>query len=183
MAPNFGAGQVLVVSRAAYFHVERTPLANLLPTSPQGSTRYLFGGPQRGDVVVFHSRVEAGTDFIKRIVGLPGDLVQVRGGRVYVNGDPLDEPYVEFPADYSFPLRGGALSVPDGQYFVLGDNRPDSFDSHAGWLVPVEDLIGRAWIRYWPPNQLGIVQPGAVHVAQGATEPSGAVSRSTNGLP
>jgi signal peptidase I len=183
MLPNFGAGQAVVVSRIAYFHVEQTPLARVLPTTHQGSTRYLFGGPQRGDVVVFRAPMEPDTDFIKRIVGLPGDSVAVHNGKVSVNGVPLDEPYIEFPATYNFPGDGSARIVPDDQYFVLGDNRPDSFDSHLGWLVPVDHLIGRAWIRYWPPGELGVVQSGAVTVAQGSADSSTALSRSMNALP
>jgi signal peptidase I len=188
MLPNFGAGQVLVVSRVAYFHVERTPLARVLPTTPQGSTRYLFGGPQRGDVAVFRAPDQPDTDFIKRIVGLPGDSVTVLAGQVYVNGVPLEETYIQFPATYTFPTEGGALVVPDGKYFVLGDNRPDSFDSHLGWLVPVDDLIGRAWIRYWPPDRVGVVQyaqPGRanVDITQGSTLSSSAFNTSRNGLP
>jgi signal peptidase I len=69
---------------------------------------------------------------------------------------------VEFPADYNYPDAGSDLVVPDGNYFVLGDNRPESFDSHFGWLVPVSALIGKAWVRYWPPTDLGVVQTPAL---------------------
>jgi signal peptidase I len=157
MQPNLVAGQVLVVSRWAYLHIDQTPLARLLPTSAQGTIRYLFGGPNRGDVVIFRAPTEPDNDYIKRVVGLPGDSVAVRDGTVYVNGDAMREPYVEFPATYTFPDGGGQLTVPDREYFVLGDNRPDSYDSHLGWLVPVDNLIGRAWVRYWPPDSLGPV--------------------------
>ena len=151
-------GQVLVVNRLAYVHLDNARLARIFPTTRQGSTTYLFGGPQRGEVAVFRAPPEPDTDYIKRIIGLPGDTVAVQNGRVFVNGAPLVEPYVEFPADYSFPGNGDGLVVPDGNYFVLGDNRPESLDSHFGWFVPVQDLIGRAWLRYWPPGELGLVQ-------------------------
>jgi signal peptidase I len=157
MRPTFDGGQVLVVNRAAYFHVDSTSPAAILMTSRQGSTGYVFDGPQRGDVAVFTAPPQPDTDYIKRIIGLPGDSVLIHDGSVSVNGEVLDEPYVQFAADYTFPQSSGPLVVPDGEYFVLGDNRPESFDSHAGWLVPVDDLIGRAWIRYWPPGDLGIV--------------------------
>src|SRR5207302_8544676 len=131
--------QALVVSRIAYFHVERTPLARVLPTTSQGSTRYLFGGPQRGDVVVFRAPDQPNTDFIKRVVGLPGDSVKVQAGQVYVNGEPLEEGYIQFPATYTFPSQGGALAIPDDRSFLMRDYRPDSCDSHLASRVPVED--------------------------------------------
>ena len=161
MQPTFEAGQVLVVNRAAYFHLD-----GLSPSSPS----YVFGGPQRGDVAVFRAPPQPDTDYIKRIIGLPGDSIAVRDGRVLVNGAALTEPYIEFPADYTFPTGDAELVVPPGSYFVLGDNRPESFDSHFGWLVPVDDLIGRAWIRYWPPNELAIVEPTRPVFAAVATD-------------
>jgi signal peptidase I len=155
MQPTFDGGQVLLVNRAAYFHVDGTPLARVLPTSQQGSVAYLFGGPQRGDVVVFRAPPQPDTDYIKRVIGLPGDTVAVRSGQVIVNDKPLAEPYIRFTARYNF----GPVVVPDGSYFVLGDNRPESLDSHFGWFVPADQLIGRAWIRFWPLSQMGVVQP------------------------
>lgn len=160
MQPNFASGQVLVVNRLAYLHIEDTPLAHFLPTTRQGSIDYLFGGPQRGDIAIFLSPVEPGVDYIKRVIGLPGDRVAVHDGRVYVNGTPLSEAYIEFPPDYRFPSAGDSTTVPRDSYFVLGDNRPESLDSHFGWFVPVANLVGRAWLRYWPPAEAGVLQPG-----------------------
>jgi signal peptidase I len=159
MQPTFEGGQALVVNRAAYFHVERTPLARVLHTTHQGSTSYVFGGPQRGDVVVFRAPPQPDTDYIKRIIGLPGETIQITHGKVFIDGQRLDEPYVDFAAIYNFPVDNQPVVVPDRNYFVLGDNRPDSFDSHLGWFVPVDNLIGRAWLRYWPPAEFGMVQP------------------------
>src|SRR5205085_12613553 len=126
MLPTFQGGEALVINRAAYFHVDASPLARVLPTTHQGSVSYVFGGPRRGDIVVFHAPPQPDADYIKRVIGLPGDTIAVVGGRVMVNGTPLEEPYIEFPASYSF----GPVVVPDGNYFVLGDNRPESLDSH-----------------------------------------------------
>jgi signal peptidase I len=161
MQPNFVGGQVLVINRAAYFHLDGGPFANILPAVHQGSAAFPFGGPRRGDVVVFRAPPEPDTDFIKRIIGLPGDHVAVRNGSVFVNGTPLQEPYIAFPADYNYPDPGSELVVPDENYFVLGDNRPDSLDSHFGWFVPINALVGKAWVRYWPPTDLGVVQTPA----------------------
>src|SRR5438309_11991627 len=88
----------IFISKASYFHVEGTPLDKLLPTTHQGSTDYLFGGPQRGDIVVFRAPTQPDKDFIKRVIGLPGDTMLVKNGIAYVNGEPLDEPCIHFPA-------------------------------------------------------------------------------------
>src|SRR5437870_11361025 len=166
MEPTLQTGQYLLISKASYFHVEGTPLDRLLPITHQGTTDYLFGGPQRGDVVVFRAPTQPDKDFIKRVIGLPGDTILVKNGTVYVNGTALDETYIHFPATYKYPLRGRPRQVPDGNYFVLGDNRPNSSDSHLGWFVPVDNLVGRAWVSYWPPTDWGIVPPGSSVFAQ-----------------
>ncbi len=160
MEPTLQTGQYLLINKASYFHVEGTPLDSMLPTSRQGSTDYLFGGPQRGDVVVFRAPTQPDKDFIKRVIGLPGDTILVKNGQVLVNGHSLDEPYIHFPATYTFPFDGQPRTVPDGHYFVLGDNRPNSSDSHLGWFVPVDNLVGKAWISYWPPPSWGLMPNG-----------------------
>jgi signal peptidase I len=172
MMPAFEGGQVLLVNRAVYAHVENSPLRDILPTHAQGSAEYVFDGPQRGDIAVFRAPPQPGADYIKRIVALPGDSVLVDDGVLNVDGTSVDEPYVQFKANYRFPRDGTPLVVPDGYYFVLGDNRPESFDSHAGWLVPVDDLIGRAWIRYWPPDALSVIQT-STPFPEGATAQQG----------
>jgi signal peptidase I len=175
MQPTFESGQILLVNRAAYFHVDWKPVAELLPTRLQGSIAYLFGGPQRGDVVVFNAPIQPGTDYIKRIIGLPGDRVAINNGNVFVNGAALNEPYIRVPANYQFPDGGGVAIVPSDSYFVLGDNRPESLDSHFGWFVPVDDLVGRAWLRYWPPDELGVVQ--SPRVVEAPVNPPTAASK------
>jgi signal peptidase I len=168
MEPNFAAGQAVVVNRLAYFHIEDTPLAGLLPTTPQGSVRYLFGGPRRGDVVIFKAPPQPDADYIKRVIGLPGDRVLIKEGELLVNDEPLHEAYVKFPSTLTYPADGQAEVVPDKTYFVLGDNRPESLDSRAGWVVPVDNLIGRAWLRYWPPAEWGMLESDRPVVASDA---------------
>jgi signal peptidase I len=120
---------------------------------------YLLHPPQRGDIVVFKA-VPAGQpdrDFIKRVIGLPGETVAVRNNTVYVNGRALAEPYRHFPENYAF----GPRKVPSSDYFVLGDHRDNSFDSHS-WVsspwLPRGDIIGKAWVAYWPPPDLSLFQ-------------------------
>jgi signal peptidase I len=119
---------------------------------------YRFVEPQRGDIVVFSPTEAIKKDnpdlkdaFIKRIVGLPGDKVEVKGERVYINDRPLQEQYIEAPPQYQY----GPETVPPDSYLVLGDNRNNSYDSHFWGFVPRENIIGRAVVRFWPPNRIG----------------------------
>ena len=160
MAPTLQSGQYLLINKLAYFRVDTSPLAAILPPElvPKG---YLFGGPQRGDIIVFRAPTLDEKDFIKRIVGLPGDEIRIVRGQVYVNGQPLGEPYIVHAAKYDFPANGKPLRVPPDHYFVLGDNRPNSTDSHLGWTVPASDIIGKAWLSYWPPSEWRVLEDRA----------------------
>lgn len=131
---------------------------------------------QRGDLVVFHppadtSRVsnsEGGQEmsperWIKRVIGLPGETVQIiRGSGVYVNGEKLDEPYIDRLPVYNYPIRQLAQDDPntpenENEYFLLGDNRANSKDSHVWGTLPAGNIIGRAIFRYWPLNKIGVL--------------------------
>ncbi len=115
---------------------------------------YWFADPQRGDVVVFRPLPTFGSvPYIKRVIGVPGDEIEARDGRIWVNGTPLDEPYLAQPVQYT-----GHWSVPDGAYFVLGDNRNNSSDSHVWGTIPRANIIARAVFRYWPFSRLGVIQ-------------------------
>ncbi|HLJ67335.1 MAG TPA: signal peptidase I [Chloroflexota bacterium] len=113
---------------------------------------YMLHSPHRGDIIVFNATPahSPDKDFIKRVIGLPGDTVQVKNQTVYVNGNALSEPYELQAPDYTW----GPQKVPVNDYFVLGDNRNNSADSHLwGWL-PRRYIIGKAWVSYWPPSDL-----------------------------
>lgn len=114
---------------------------------------YDFGTPQRGNIVVFYPPDQLGTKdaYIKRLMGLPGDVIEVKTGQLYINGEPQTEPYIAARPDYQY----GPVTVPPDAYLVLGDNRNESFDSHYWGFVPQDHLIGRAVFRFWPPDRLG----------------------------
>ena len=122
---------------------------------------YRFGTPKRGDVVVFKARVAEGEEYIKRIIGLPGDKVSVQNGKVYVNNTLLDEKYLPQGLETQgnlFLQDGQTVTVPEGQYFVMGDNRPNSSDSRVWGFVTSQEITGKAWFVYWPLNLAGTVK-------------------------
>jgi signal peptidase I len=165
MDPSLDNGQYLLVNKAIYFRLDMDKIHNVLPFVPGDGDdeRHLFRAPQRGDVIVFRFHLDESRDFIKRVIGVPGDTVEVRDGTVFVNGSPLQEDYILAAPNYTY----GPKLVPAAHYWVLGDNRRNSFDSHA-WssgcqeqelcdFVPEENIIGQAWFSYWPWEDLGLI--------------------------
>ena len=114
---------------------------------------YRIGAPQRGDIVVFEDPHRADRKLIKRVIGLPGEVIEIQRGEVYINGQELDEPYLNGAGHYSVP----STPIPAGQYYVLGDNRSNSSDSHSWGTLDGEKIVGKAWLSYWPPDLWGIV--------------------------
>jgi signal peptidase I len=131
---------------------------SMLPTMVSGEyvvinrLSYRFGNPQPGDIIVFHYPRNPSEEYIKRVIGLPGDNVEVMNGMVYVNGQPLVENYLSVKTNYN-----GKWEVPAGQLFVLGDNRNNSSDSHDWGTVPMDYVVGKAVLVYWPPPSWGLI--------------------------
>ena len=124
---------------------------------------YLLGAPQRGDVVVFYLDGQP-KDYIKRVIGLPGETIEIANGIIYINGQLLDEPYI-------LQSAAGALSarqLSSDEYFVMGDNRGNSQDSRSFGAVHLKNIVGRAWIIYWPPADWAIV-PHHTYAAAGSS--------------
>lgn len=117
---------------------------------------YKFKQPERGDVIIIHPPIAPQKQWVKRVIGLPGDTVEVRDGKVFINNIPLDEPYIKDIPRYTF----GPYTVPDDNYFVMGDNRNNSTDSHSnsGWTVGKKDIVGEVWLRIWPLSEWGIIE-------------------------
>ena len=126
---------------------------------------YKTGDPHRGDIVVFVFPVNPEEDLIKRVIGLPGESVSVQDGVVTVNGVPLTEPYIASP-----PIYNGEWEVPEGQLFVLGDNRNESRDSHQWGLLPMENVVGRAVLIYWPPAEWQVINQMTEPCCTGSVE-------------
>lgn len=159
MEPTLHHNQFLIINKATYARVDGTPIEPLVSRGEAiAGPVYAFGAPAHGDIIVFKFPNQPEKDFIKRIIGVPGDTVEVRAGQVYLNGALQTEPYIRPGANYDAPPK----VVPPGQYFVLGDNRPNSSDSHVWGFVPADNLIGKAWFAYWPPQDWGPLASGAL---------------------
>ncbi|MGV0026259.1 signal peptidase I [Phormidesmis priestleyi] len=127
---------------------------------------YRVNSPQRGDIVVFSptntlEKQNFHDAFIKRVIGLPGDKVEVKNGKVLINDKPIAENYIDEAPQYQWrpEMIGLPDRVPADSYLVLGDNRNNSYDSHYWGYVPREKIIGRAVVRFWPPNRVGEITP------------------------
>lgn len=145
----------LVKAATQNFRIEG---ASMLPTLHEGEYLiinkiiYKLVEPERGDIIVLQYPNDRSRDFIKRVIGLPGDTLSISNGQVTVNGVVLDEPYISAP-----PSNEDTWTVPEGQYFVMGDNRPNSSDSRSWSFLPASDIIGRAWVVYWWPEDWQLV--------------------------
>jgi signal peptidase I len=157
---------VFVVMRAAVVEAYHVPTGSMRPTILEGERilgtkfHYWLWEPETGDVVVFRTpaavrrlQSQEADRLVKRVIGKEGDLVQIAGGIVRVNGRTLDEPYVLAPPDYELP----AIRVPRDHVFVLGDNRNNSLDGHVWGFLPEKDLLAHAFLRYWPPQRIGVL--------------------------
>lgn len=150
MEPNFHHGQFLIVNRFAYcpgLHLEIPPLGIKF------NKAWCISQPRRGDVIVFEYPLDTSRDFIKRVIALPGETVEVRNGQVFVDGRLLPEPFGPNPSARSF----GPLRVPPDTVFVMGDNRNNSSDSRTWGPLPMNEIIGRAIVSYWPPQLWAVV--------------------------
>lgn len=140
MEPNLHTDQRLVVEKLSYNRFLRQ--------------HFGFEGPEHGDVVVIRLPTQGNELLIKRVIGLPGDVVEIHDGQVFVNGQSLNEPYLLTETSGSY----GPTTVPPLNIFVLGDNRNFSNDSRSFGTVPLKNVVGRAWFSYWPIDQIGLVR-------------------------
>jgi len=139
MMPNFHSGDYILTSKVAY----------------------KFGNIKRGDIVVFKSPKNPDIDYIKRVMGLPGDKVMVKNGQVFVNDHLVQEDYISVLTNVwptGFIKEGVPIIVPQGYIFVMGDNRPHSSDSREFGPIPISDIIGKVFYRYYPPSRMGWIK-------------------------
>lgn len=160
MVPNLHDQEMLLVNRNVYFHFDLNQWLNYLPGEDRDGERviYLFHPPERGDIIVFEPPVTSEKPYIKRVIGVPGDTVEIKtDGYVYINGERLEEPYIQGPITECTTSVCNPVTVEDGHVYVLGDNRRNSSDSRIFGVVDVDDIIGKAWLTYWPTDDFGLV--------------------------
>lgn len=159
MDPTLENGQYLLVNRLVYLNIEMDRLSKIVPfwEAEEDSSRHAIHAPRRGEVIVFEfPDRNAGNpkkDFVKRVVGLPGETIRMHDGEVFVNEVKLDEPYLD-EKDHS---NASELTLGEGEYYVLGDNRAHSNDSRAWGAVPQVNLRGKVWMVYWPVPEIQIL--------------------------
>lgn len=162
MEPNLHSGQYILVNKIVFFHFDMNAPLRLLPGNGELKQRivYPFRKPHRGDVVVFEYPRDLSKDYIKRVIGVPGDTVVIRDGKVYVNGVELSEPYLQGATTacrVEDTCANQAITVREGSIFVLGDNRNNSSDSREWDELPLDRVIGKAWVSYWPQDYWGVI--------------------------
>ena len=155
MDPTLESGQHLIVNKLVYFQLDMDRLSRIIPFWQSGANgaRYAIRPPERGDVIVFHFPRDTSKDFVKRVIGLPGEQVEIRHGEVYINGRLLQEPYLSH-IDSS---RVSPTLLDEKEYFVLGDNRHTSNDSRVWGPVPESHVLGMVWLVYWPFSDMRLI--------------------------
>ncbi len=155
MKPTLESGQYLLVNKLVYFQLDPVRLAQVIPfwSVDESSERIALRPPQRGEVIVFHYPRDITKDFVKRVIGLPGEKISVEGGDVFINGVLLNEPYLTSRDRSSENER----TLGDNEYYVMGDNRNGSNDSRNWGPVSGDLVLGKVWFVYWPFSKLQVV--------------------------
>lgn len=140
----------VLVNKLIYSNLDPVEMNNLMPFLSLQDNRkiFFFQQPARGDIIVFQFPSDPTRDFVKRVIGLPGETIKIKWGEVFIDGVPLQESYIQEKDDRTI----APFLVPDNAYFVMGDNRDGSSDSRDWGAVPLENIVGSAWLRYWPWN-------------------------------
>ena len=150
MRPTLLEGQYLLVNKLVYFQLDLERLSRTIPfwKVEEKEEQFAIHPPTRGEVIVFHFPEDPTRDFVKRVIGVPGDRVRIRDGEVFLNGAKLDEPYITAKGT----SNTNVVELAEKEYFVLGDNRRGSNGSRNWGPVPEEYILGKVWLVYWPPS-------------------------------
>jgi signal peptidase I len=163
MEPNLHSGEYILVNKLAYFHFDRNAPLRWLPGQGdiESAPFYLLGQPERGDIIVFEYPRNVDDHYIKRVIGMPGETVEIREGQVYINGELLDEEYLQGASTFcnaGSMCSQGPVVVPPDSLFVMGDNRRNSSDSREWDTLPMHRVIGQAWVLYYPVDDWRVIQ-------------------------
>ena len=154
MAPTLEGQQYLLVNKLVYFKFDTERFSRIIPfwEADESNVSSPFRQPRFGEIIVFHFPREPKRDFVKRVIGLPGDAVEIVDGKVKVNGAIYHEPYL----NATFSDNMAPVTLQDREYFVMGDNRSHSNDSRNWGPVPEENVVGKVWLIYWPFSEVGV---------------------------
>ena len=167
--PFLIAAILAVLIRTFLLGPYKIPTGSMRPTFLEGDrifvdkVSYRFHAPDRGDILVFRYPLDKKKDFVKRLVGMPNDQVEIRDGKLMINGKVLEEPpfsehYYYNRDDWNYGKKNEIIAVPDGNYFVLGDNSAQSSDSRNWGFVPRKNIVGKAFLIWWPPNRIKLTK-------------------------
>ena len=159
MKPELSGGEYVMVNKLSFFRVDMRRLSDLVPFwDAQREKAYIpfTGPPERGDVIVFHAPVRPPKDFVKRVIGLPGETVEIRSGTVYIDDVELEESY-ELGSGFRHYQDSSPITLKDDEFYVLGDNRGSSNDSKDLGPVRLEDVVGKVAFVYWPVSELPFI--------------------------
>ena len=160
MDPTLASGQYLLVNRLVYLNLDMDRLSKIIPfwRVEEETSRHAIHPPRRGEIIVFEfpdkNLDNHRKDFVKRVVGVPGETIQIHHGEVLVDNQLLDEPYIT--EKWKSNSRG--ITLGEGEYYVLGDNRNYSNDSRAWGAVPRENVKGKVWMVYWPAKEIQLLR-------------------------
>lgn len=157
MVPTLNEGQYIIANKIIYSRVSTDTLASFLPfiqPSGEAGSLYTFHPPEHGEIIIFNFPPDQSRDLVKRVIGLPGDTIEIQSGHVIRNGEPIEEPYVVNKDSRTYD----PVEVPENSYYVLGDNRRSSSDSRDWGFLSDEHVVGRAWVSYWPADRIGVLQ-------------------------
>ncbi len=158
MRPTLEGGQYLLVNKLVYFQLDTARLSRVIPfwkvsRSSEATERFALRPPHRGEVIVFHYPRDTTKDFVKRVIGLPGEKIGVKGGDVFIDGEHLIEPYLTSRDTSS----ANEIILGENEYYVMGDNRRGSNDSRNWGPVAGELVLGKVWFVYWPFSKLHVI--------------------------
>ena len=159
MKPELSGGEYVMVNKLSFFRVDMRRLSDLVPfwDAEIGKKHIPFTGPpNRGDVIVFHAPVRPPKDFVKRVIGLPGETVEIRSGTVYIDGVELEESH-QLGSELRHYQDSSPITLKDDEFYVLGDNRGSSNDSKDLGPVRLEDIVGKIAFVYWPVSELPFI--------------------------
>ena len=166
--PFLVAALLALVIRTFLLGPYKIPTGSMRPTFLEGDRifvdkiSYRFHSPERGDIIVFKYPLDKKKDFVKRLVGLPGDKIEIKDGKLIINDQPLNEPpfsehYYYNREDWKYAKEGQVIEVPEASYFAMGDNSAQSSDSRYWGFVPAKNMVGKAFFIWWPPKRVKIV--------------------------